>query len=96
MNPNIHSNTIYNNQDMEATSMSIDRWTDEWIGSGVYIYMASWWLSSKESACKCRDLGSIPGSGRFPGGWHGNLLSILSWKIPWAEEPGRSLALSSL
>ena len=41
MNPNIHSNTIYNNQDMEATSMSIDRWTDEWIGSGVYIYI---WL----------------------------------------------------
>ena len=28
----------------------------------------------KESACNARDLGSIPGSGRSPGGEHGNLL----------------------
>ena len=54
--------------------MSIDRLADEWIESGLCIYMASWWLSSKESVCKCRDLGSILGSGRFPGGGHGNLL----------------------
>ena len=26
-----------------------------------------WWLRGKESACKERDLGSIPGSGRSPG-----------------------------
>ena len=26
----------------------------------------------KESACNARDLGSIPGSERFPGGGHGN------------------------
>ena len=33
------------------------------------------WLSSKESVCNAgdaRDTGSIPGSGRFPGGGHGN------------------------
>ena len=35
-----------------------------------------------------RDAGSIPGSGRYPGGGHGNPLRILAWKIPWAEEPG--------
>ena len=29
---------------------------------------------SKESACFVVDLGSIPGSGRFPGGGHGNPL----------------------
>ena len=29
---------------------------------------------SKESACNEGDLGSIPGSGRFPGGGHGNPL----------------------
>ena len=29
---------------------------------------------SKESACNVRDLGSIPGVGRFPGGGHGNPL----------------------
>ena len=27
---------------------------------------------SKESACNARDLGLIPGLGRFPGGGHGN------------------------
>ena len=36
-----------------------------------------WWLSSKESACSAgaaEDIGSIPGSGRSPGGGHGNPL----------------------
>ena len=28
----------------------------------------------KQSACNVGDLGSIPGSGRFPGGGNGNLL----------------------
>ena len=36
-----------------------------------------------------RDMGSIPGSGRSPGGGHGNNSSILAWRIPWTEEPGR-------
>ena len=35
-----------------------------------------------------RDLGSIPGPGRSPGGGHGNHSSILAWRIPRAEEPG--------
>ena len=34
-----------------------------------------------------RDVGSIPGLG-FPGGGHGSPSSILSWRIPWTEEPG--------
>ena len=34
------------------------------------------------------DAGSVPGSGRSPGGGNGNLLRILAWKIPWTEEPG--------
>ena len=42
----------------------------------------------KESACNARDLGSIPGSGRSPGGANGNPLHILAWRIPWTEEPG--------
>ena len=29
MHPNIHGNTIYNSQDMEATYMSIGRWMDK-------------------------------------------------------------------
>ena len=32
-----------------------------------------------------RDMGSIPGSGRFRGATHS---SILAWRIPWTEEPG--------
>ena len=32
------------------------------------------------------DMGLIPGLGRSPGGGHG---SILAWRIPRTEEPGR-------
>ena len=49
--------------------------------------------SDKELTCQCRDVrhaGSIPGSGRSPGGGHGNPTSILAWRIPWTEEPDRS------
>ena len=35
-----------------------------------------------------REVGSIPGSGKSPGGGHGNPLNILAWRIPWTEEPG--------
>ena len=42
---------------------------------------------SKESACDVRDMGLIPGSGRSPG--EGNDSSLLAWRIPWIEEPGR-------
>ena len=43
----------------------------------------------KESACDARDLGSIPGLGRFPGEGNGNLLQFF-----WLENPHgqRSLA----
>ena len=33
-----------------------------------------WWLGGKESACQCRKVGSIPGSGRFPAEGNGNPL----------------------
>ena len=45
--------------------------------------------AGKESACNARDLGSVPGLGRFPREGHGNPLqyssthfSILVWRIP--------------
>ena len=48
--------------------------------------------SGKEPACQCsrhvRDIGSIPGSGRSPGGGHINPLQYFAWRIPWTEEPG--------
>ena len=42
-----------------------------------------------------RDVGSIPGSRRFLGGGHGNLLQYSSWGIPWTEEPGRLQSMGS-
>ena len=50
---------------------------------------------SKESACSVGDPGSVPGSGRSPGEVHGNPSSILAWRIPWTEEPGRLQSMRS-
>ena len=36
-----------------------------------------------------RDTDSMPGSGRSPGGSIATHSSILAWRIPWTEEPGR-------
>ena len=36
-----------------------------------------------------KDIGSTPGLGRSPRGEHGNQSSILAWRIPWTEVPGR-------
>ena len=41
-----------------------------------------------DNAGDAGDKGSVPGSGRSPGGGNGNPLSILAWEIPWTEEPG--------
>ena len=44
----------------------------------------------KVSASDAGDLGSIPGSGRSPGEGNGiSHSSILAWRIPWMEKPGR-------
>ena len=36
VHPNVHSSTIYNSQDTEATQVSINRWMDKDV---VYIYI---------------------------------------------------------
>ena len=44
----------------------------------------------KEPTCNAkdaRDMGSIPGSRRSPGGGPTAHSSILAWRIPWVEEP---------
>ena len=51
----------------------------------------------KESACNAGNPGSIPGlgrspgkgNGRSPGKGNGNHSSILTWRTPRTEEPGR-------
>ena len=35
-----------------------------------------------------RNVGLIPGSGRFPGGGHDNPLQYSLWRNPWTKEPG--------
>ena len=42
-----------------------------------------------------RDMGVIPGSGRSPGGGHTTHSSVLAWRIPWTEEPGRLQSMES-
>ena len=41
----------------------------------------------KDPPASAEDTGLIPGSGRSPGEGNGNLL--LTWEIPWTEEPSR-------
>ena len=40
------------------------------------------------SAGDPRDAGLIPGSGKSPGGGHGNPLQYSCLEIPWTEKPG--------
>ena len=44
---------------------------------------------SKASACNAEDSGSIPGSGKFLKKEVVTHSSILAWRIPWTEDPGR-------
>ena len=55
-------------------------------------------LDGKESACNVGDPDSIPVSGRYPGEGMATHSSILAWKTPWTEEPGRlqSIGLQSV
>ena len=56
-----------------------------WISPFIWFASRCVWLSSKESACTAGDagdMGSIPGSGRSPGGGHGNPLQSSCLKSP--------------
>ena len=44
--------------------------------------------NGKASVYNVRDLGLIPGLGRFPGEGNGNPLHTLALKIPWTKELG--------
>ena len=45
--------------------------------------------AGKESTCNAGDSDLISGLGRSPGEGVGYYFSILAWRIPWLEEPGR-------
>ena len=46
MHPNVHSNTIYNSQDMEATKGPL---TDDWIQKIWYIYTMEYYSTIKRN-----------------------------------------------
>ena len=54
----------------------------EWVAIGLLLHTHTHTHPpvGEESACNTGDLGSIPGSGRSPGG-HGNHSSIFAWRI---------------
>ena len=64
-----HPNTLFNNWKKKKTFQS--SFFSLKISSLCFIWLP-WWLSSKDSACNTGDMGSTPGSGRSPGGGHGN------------------------
>jgi len=49
----------------------------------------------KKSTCSARDLGLIPGSESSLEKEMANHSSILAWRIPWTEEPGRVQSMGS-
>ena len=63
----------------------LNKWGDICIHRLEELMLLTWaslWLSGKESTCQCRRCGFSP--------WiTATHSSILSWEIPWTEEPGR-------
>ena len=55
------------------------------------------WKNPTANAEGIRDMGSLPGSGRFLEEGLATHSSILAWRIPWTEEPGglQSMGLQS-
>ena len=49
----------------------------------------------KKSACNAKDLGSIPGSERFPGEGNSHPLQYSAREIPGTEEPGGVQSMGS-
>ena len=57
-----------------------------------------WWLSDKEAAYRAADTGdsgSIPGLGRSLEKGMATHSSILAWRTPWTEDPGRLQSMGS-
>ena len=76
---NHHEGTLWRNRN---ASLSWSPWY-------LHRNMLPGGLDGKESVCKARDPGSIPGKGRSPGEGHATHSSILAWRITWTKEPDR-------
>ena len=53
------------------------------------------WLSGKDSTCQCRRRRFDPWVGKTPLEERATHTSILAWRIPWTEEPGRLQSMAS-
>ena len=60
-------------------------WTDIFPGISQVVLVVK---NPLASARDVRDMGSILGSGKYPGEGMATHSSILAWRIPWTEEPG--------
>ena len=49
----------------------------------------------KNPPANAKDMGSIPGSGRYREKEMATHSSILAWEMPWTEEPGSLQSLGS-
>ena len=58
-------------------------------------FIVSWVLLSIHGSLYTRDAGLIPRSWRSPGEGHGTRSSVLAWRIPGTEEPGRLKSMGS-
>ena len=75
--------------------MGWHRWSESVLILGGFPGGTSGKERTPVSAGDIRDASSILGSGGSPGGGHGNHSSILAWRIPWTEEPGRLQSMGS-
>ena len=69
----------------------ISEFSNELLGSVMLSRLLPWWLTSKRILLQCRrhgSMGSIPGSGGFPGKGNGNPLQYSYLKNPMDSEPG--------
>ena len=66
--------------------------------ANIFTFGFPWWLNAEEPTCNAgdmRDTGLIPGSERSLGEGVATHTSILAWRIPWTEEPGRLQSMES-
>ena len=83
---------------LESTQLAISITTDKYRYLYIQVMASQVVLVVKNppsSAGDTRDVGLIPGLGRFFRGGNGNPLQYSSWKIPWTEEPGRLQSMES-
>ena len=74
MHPSVHSRTVYNSQDMEASKCpSTNEWLKKMWECGIYMGFFGG-SDGKESACSAGDLGSVAGLGRSSGEGNDNPL----------------------